>query len=105
VQLCGMRAPPFAHGKTLVVARMVEDDDDGFVWPQLVQEALEEGHEGGFVFARAQGIHQASTGVVQRAPKTAHFWSAPAAGILIGCPFLRPTCARWGWVWIAHSST
>jgi hypothetical protein len=51
-----MRPPPLAYGKTLVGAGMVEDHDDGFVWPQRLQKALKEVHKGGFVFARAQGV-------------------------------------------------
>jgi hypothetical protein len=48
-----MSAPPLAQRQTLVIARLVEHDQQRLPRRKFLQELLAESHAGGFVFARA----------------------------------------------------
>jgi hypothetical protein len=61
-----VRPLPLAQRMTLVVADVVEDDDEG-LHGEGGDQLIEEGDKRVFAFARAQGMEEASTGIVEGA--------------------------------------
>src|SRR5262252_10070979 len=62
-----MRTPPLPQRMALVVPNVVKHDHDSLIGGELVDELVEEGHEGVFAFARAERVADGTAGVVERA--------------------------------------
>jgi len=95
LELLCVGAPPLAHSKTRVIARIVEHDHQRLSGGNCLEELLEEGHEGGFVFAGAQDREELSTGVVQGAEDGALLVGASGRDPH-GMAFLAPDLCQMG---------